>query len=272
MEEILTRLRQCRPLIHNITNYVTVNDVANIVLACGASPIMADDQEEVEEVTASCNGLNINIGTLNSRTVIAMERAGIKANQLHHPVVFDPVGVGASQFRTRTAFELLKCIDFEVIRGNLSEIKMLALQQGHIRGVDVDDEDIMTEDNLEQWIGFVKNYARKMKTVIAVTGAIDLVSDGQRCYVIYNGTADMAKVTGTGCQLSGLIAAFVAANPGQILKATATAVCAMGLAGEIAKTHMADHEGNATYRNRIIDAISQMDGKTLERGAKYEIR
>lgn len=272
MDEILTRLRQCRPLIHNITNYVTVNDVANMLLACGASAIMADDQEEVEEMTAMCDGLNINMGTLHSRTIPAMKKAGIKANQLHHPVVFDPVGVGASQLRTRTAFELLDCINFQVIKGNLSEIKVLALQRGHVRGVDASDEDVITADNLEQTISFVKNYARKMQTVIVVTGAIDLVSDGQQCYVISNGIADMAKVTGTGCQLSALIAAFIAANPDQVLKATATAVCAMGLAGEIAKTHMADHEGNATYCHRIIDAVSHMDGKTLERGAKYEIR
>ena len=111
------------PLIHNITNYVTVNDCANMVLACGASPIMADDAAEVEDITSICGGLNINIGTLNSRTITSMLLAGKKANQLGHPVVLDPVGAGASRLRTDTAFRLLKDVQFTVIRGNISEIK-----------------------------------------------------------------------------------------------------------------------------------------------------
>ena len=131
-------LRSRSPLIHNITNYVTVNDCANMVLACGASPIMADDAAEVEEITAICGGLNINIGTLNSRTVTSMLLAGKKANQLGHPVVLDPVGAGASHLRTDTAFRLLREVQFTVIRGNISEIKTLASGAGTTKGVDAD--------------------------------------------------------------------------------------------------------------------------------------
>lgn len=271
-KEILDNVKKNKPLVHNITNYVTVNDVANVILACGASPIMADDEKEVEEITTICNGLNINIGTLNSRTILSMKKAGNRANQLAHPVVLDPVGVGASQLRTNTAFDLIKHIQLSVIRGNISEIKVLAFNEGSVHGVDANVEDAVTEKNLDKCITFVKNYAKQVQAVVAVTGAIDLVSDGQKCYVIKNGTKEMSSITGTGCQLSGLITAFISANQDHILEATAAAVCTMGLAGQIAKENMLAHEGNATYRNRIIDAIYHIDGDILEKGAKYEIR
>ena len=147
--EQFANVRTKSPLIHNITNYVTVNDCANMVLACGASPIMADDAAEVEEITAICGGLNINIGTLNSRTVTSMLLAGKKANQLGHPVVLDPVGAGASRLRTDTAFRLLREVQFTVIRGNISEIKTLASGAGTTKGVDADVADKVTEENLD---------------------------------------------------------------------------------------------------------------------------
>lgn len=134
LKEMLNHVREKCPLIHNITNYVTVNDCANILLACGGSPIMADDAEEAEEITAICGGLNINIGTLNQRTIPAMHLAGKKANELGHPVVLDPVGAGASKLRTNTAKALLEDIHFTVLRGNISEIKTLALGTGGRKG------------------------------------------------------------------------------------------------------------------------------------------
>ena len=191
----LENVRNTVPLVHNITNYVTVNDVANILLACGGSPIMSDEPEDVEDITSICGGLNINIGTLNQRSIEGMFRAGAKANALGHVVLLDPV-----------------------------------------------------------------------------TGAIDLVSDGTACYVIRNGRPEMGRITGTGCQLSGMMTAFVVANPDNKLEAAAAAVCAMGLAGEIGWSRMAEGDGNSTYRNRIIDAIYNMDGATLNGGAKYELR
>lgn len=272
LKEMLDNVRLKQPLIHNITNYVTVNDVANMVLACGASPIMADDEQEVEDITSICTGLNINIGTLNSRTISSMKKAGRKANELSHPVLLDPVGVGASRLRTKTAFELIDHVSFDVIRGNISEIKVLALRQGNVHGVDANVEDAVTEDNLDKCIAFVKKFASEVHTIIAVTGAIDLVTDGKICYVIRNGRKEMSAITGTGCQLSALTTAFISANQDHKLEATVAAVCAMGLAGEIAKENMLVHEGNATYRNYIIDAIYHMNGDVLEKGAKYEIR
>lgn len=268
----IENVRNSVPLVHNITNYVTVNDVANILLACGGSPIMSDDIDDVEDITAICGGLNINIGTLNKNTIPSMFLAGKKANELNHKVLLDPVGAGASKLRTDTAIKLLQEINFTVIRGNISEIKTLALGSGSTKGVDANVADAVTEDTLDNAIAFVKEFARKSGSIIAVTGAIDLIADENRCFVVRNGRPEMSKITGTGCQLSGMMTAFIVANPDNELEAAAAAVCAMGLAGEIAWNNMQPSEGNSTYRNRIIDAIYNMDGPTLERGAKYELR
>ena len=158
--KMLENVRAKCPLIHNITNYVTVNDCANIVLACGASPIMADDKAEVAEITSVCAGLNINIGTLNSRTIESMHIAGKRANELGHPVVLDPVGAGASKLRTNTAKALLEDIHFTVLRGNISEIKTLALGTGGAKGVDADIADKVMKENLPQTVAFAKKFGR----------------------------------------------------------------------------------------------------------------
>ncbi len=272
MKIYLENVKQKSPLIHNITNYVTVNDCANIVLACGASPIMADDKNEVEEITTICGGLNINIGTLNSRTIEAMVLAGKKANELCHPVVLDPVGAGASVLRTDTAKRLLDEIRFAVIRGNISEIKTLAGTSAATQGVDANVADKVTEENLDSAIVFAKAFAKKTGAIIAITGAIDIVCDGEKAYVIRNGHPMMAAITGTGCQLSALTAAYITANPDDTLGAAAAAVCAMGLAGEIAHDRLSELDGNSSYRNYIIDAIYNMTPDGLEKGAKYEVR
>ena len=272
MKECMDNVRKNVPLVHNITNYVTVNDVANILLACGGSPIMSDEPEDVEDITSVCGGLNINIGTLHQSSIEGMLLAGKKANELGHPVLLDPVGAGASRLRTDTALRIMKEIKLTVIRGNISEIKTLAYGSGTTKGVDADVADAVTEETLNDAIAFVKNFARKTSCIIAVTGAIDLVSDGEICYVIRNGRPEMGKITGTGCQLSGMMTAYVTANQDKPLEAAASAVCIMGLAGEIGWSRMQEGDGNATYRNRIIDAVYQMTGEDLERGAKYEVR
>jgi len=268
----LENVRKNVPLVHNITNYVTVNDVANVILACGGSPIMSDEPEDAEEITTICGGLNINIGTLNKRSIEGMHRAGKKAGELHHVILLDPVGAGASALRTDTANDLMKEIHFTAIRGNISEIKTLALGSGTTKGVDADVADAVTEDNLDNAIRFVKNFASQTGSIVAITGAIDLVSDDKRCFVIRNGRPEMGKITGTGCQLSGMMTAFLVANPDALLEAAAAAVCTMGLSGEIGWSHMQKGDGNSTYRNRIIDAVFNMTGEMLDRGAKYEIR
>lgn len=272
IKECLENVRRTVPLVHNITNYVTVNDVANVILACGGSPIMADDEEDAPDITAICGGLNINIGTLNKRTIPAMYLAGKRANELGHVVLLDPVGAGASKLRTDTAVGLMKEIRFDVIRGNISEIKTLCYGSGSTKGVDADVADAVTEDTLDAAVTFVKKLSAETGSIIAVTGAIDLVADADRCYVIRNGRPEMGRITGTGCQLSGMMTAYVVANPDNKLEAAAAAVMVMGLAGEIGYSRMQEGDGNSTYRNRIIDAVYNMDGDTLANGARYEIR
>ena len=210
---IIANVRAQVPLIHCITNYVTVNDVANILLACGGSPIMADDAQEAAEMSSICNGTVINIGTLNARTVDSMITAGKKANELGHIVVLDPVGAGATTLRTETTFRLLNEIQFSVIRGNISEIKTVYQGSGTTKGVDADVSDTVTEKNLEEVITFAKQLSQKTGAIIAITGAIDIVADSTKAYVIRNGHAMMSKITGTGCMLTGMVAAYCAANP-----------------------------------------------------------
>ena len=164
--DCLDNVRKVVPLVHNITNYVTVNDVANVLLACGGSPIMSDEPEDVEDITSICGGLNINIGTLNQSSIKGMFLAGKKANELGHKVLLDPVGAGASALRTNTAVKLMEEIKFTVIRGNISEIKTLALGSGTTKGVDADVADAVTEDTLDQAVAFVKNFANVREIMV----------------------------------------------------------------------------------------------------------
>jgi hydroxyethylthiazole kinase len=166
----------------------------------------------------------------------------------------------------------MKEIKFDVIRGNISEIKTLANGSGTTKGVDADVADAVTDETLDNAVAFVKDLAGETGSIIAITGAIDLVADSSKCFVIRNGRPEMGRITGTGCQLSGMMTAFLVANPEDKLAAAAAAVCTMGLAGEIGWRRMQEGDGNSTYRNRIIDAVFNMDGRTLEQGAKYEIR
>ena len=272
LKTMLENVRAKSPLVHNITNYVTVNDVANVLLAAGGSPIMSDDADDVEDITSICGGLNINIGTLNKNTIPSMFLAGKKANALGHIVLLDPVGAGASRLRTDTANRLMQEVRFDAVRGNISEIKTLCTGSGSTKGVDADAVDAVTEANLDNGVQLVKTFAAQTGCIITVTGAIDLVSDGERCWCIRNGRAEMSRITGTGCQLSALMTAFLVANPDRKLDAAAAAVCMMGLAGEIGWANMQPGDGNSTYRSRIIDAIFNMTGDALEEGAKYELR
>jgi hydroxyethylthiazole kinase len=272
LKEILKNVHEKKPLIHNITNYVTVNDCANILLACGGSPIMSDEQEDVVDITSICGGLNINIGTLNHNSIQSMFAAGKKSNELFHPVVLDPVGAGASKLRTETANNLLKETKFTAIKGNISEIKTLALGCGTTKGVDADIADVVTDQNISEVIAFANQFARDTEAIVVITGAIDIIADGKRACVIKNGHPMMSRITGTGCMLSALLTAFIVANQDQSFEAAIAAVCAIGLCGEIANERMRDKDGNSSYRNYLIDAVFNLDGNGLEKGAKYDLR
>ncbi|NLX77175.1 MAG: hydroxyethylthiazole kinase [Clostridiaceae bacterium] len=272
-DDILANVREKTPLVHCITNYVTVNDVANSLIACGASPIMADDEKDAVDITSLCDALVINIGTLNERTIAAMLKTGKRANELSHPVVLDPVGAGASAMRTNTTFKLLEEVSFSVIRGNISEIKSIYRGSGTTKGVDADAKDAITGENLDGTISLARELSSRTGAVIAITGAVDIVSDANKTYIIHNGHEMMSKVSGTGCMLTAIIAAYCAANPGNHTAAAAAAVCVMGLSGEMAyEKAIKNDSGPSSYRTYLIDAISKTDADILKGGMKIEIR
>lgn len=270
-KNILENIQNKSPLIHNITNYVTVNDCANMLLACGGSPIMADDPLEVKEITSICDGLVINVGTLNSHTIESMIIAGKKANELNHPIILDPVGIGASKLRTETVKRLLKEIRFTVIRGNVSEIKSISMESGKTKGVDALDTDKITEENINGTIRFVKKLSEETGAIIVMTGAIDIVSDKQKAFVIRNGHPIMSKITGTGCMLTSILGAYCSANQNNLLDAAATAVCSMGICGEMAYERMVKMDGGtSSFKMYLIDFMSNLTATILERKAKME--
>lgn len=200
---LLTLVREQKPLVHCITNYVTANDCANAILAIGASPIMADDLREVADIVKISNALVLNIGTLNSNTVESMIAAGKKANALGIPVIFDPVGAGASAYRNETTQRLLHSVRMTVIRGNLSEVSFIAGLDVSTKGVDTAEEDSSKDP-----VAIANKVAKEFNCIAAITGAIDTVSDGSRVTRIENGTAELSRVTGTGCMTTALVAAF----------------------------------------------------------------
>lgn len=267
----LEAVRSKGPCIHSITNVVTVNDCANVLLACGAYPNMAEAEAEMEAMQTVAAGLYLNIGTLSDSQVAAMLRAGAAANRLGHPVVLDPVGAGASPYRNEACAKLLTELDVAVIRGNVSEIKGLCGIGNSSRGVDANPLDAITEENLAEAVAMAGGLARRHRCVVGISGALDVVTDGIQAYVVRNGHELMPKITGSGCMLSALTAAFVAASPAEPLAATLAAFCAMGIAGERAfAEYRPSRTGNAGGRTKLIDELFFMDGVTLDQEARYE--
>lgn len=268
--QILDRVRTTTPLVHNITNYVTVNDCANALLAIGASPIMSDEPEDVEDITSICGALNINIGTLHQASIKAMLRAGKRSAELGHPIVLDPVGAGASGLRTKTAGELLDTLSISLIKGNMSEAKALAVGASSTRGVDVCPDDLVSEDNLIESVEFACELAKRSNALVSITGPIDIIADADQAYAIRNGSPLQERMTGAGCMLSGMCAAFLVAQPENPFEAVLTAVVVMGVAGQIAEERMTERDGNGSYRTYLLDALYTMDADTLMNRACVE--
>lgn len=260
MGDSLDQIRAKKPLIHHITNYVTVNDCANMTLAVGASPVMADDIDEVREMVAFAGALVLNIGTLNARTLASMLAAGQTAKKRGIPVVFDPVGAGATQLRLTAAKQIIDCVRPTVIRGNLSEIKILAGLAAEIKGVDsVADE----TDSL----AVAQKMANALDCVVAITGREDVVVQNERICRIQNGHARLAQVTGTGCMATSLIGSFCAAADDPFCAAVA-GITVMGLAGEIAVASLREGEGIGTFRMRLFDAVEAMTPEIIRKKGK----
>lgn len=267
----LENVRNTTPLVHCITNYVTVNDCANALLACGGSPIMSDDPLDVVDITSICGGLVLNIGTLNANTIEGMRVAGKRATELGRPIILDPVGAGASKLRTQTSSDLLDTLGVVAVRGNMSEIKALSGASSKTRGVDVDPSDSVTEANLQESADYAMQLAAKIDGVVAITGAIDIIANAERAFAVRNGSPLMGRITGAGCMLSCLCGAFAVANPKDTLEAITSAVAYHGLAGQVAEARMVQGDGTGTFRAYLIDALSNITPAELQAGAKIEM-
>lgn len=260
---VLKNLREGSPLVHHITNYVTVNDCANVTLAIGASPVMADDINEVYDMVSIASSLVINIGTLNSRTIESMLIACKRANELNIPIVLDPVGAGATPYRTGFAKKLLKEVKFSVIRGNLSEIKTLYGINSKTKGVDSVEEISDKTSDFKITKDIVKSFSKEIGSVVAVTGAIDVISDGNKVYTIKNGNKAMSKITGTGCMCTSLIGSYLGATKNNLIGAI-LGILTMGIAGDIAFKNLKDLEGSGSLKVKIIDAIYNMNEEMIK--------
>lgn len=255
--KLATKVREEAPLVHNITNYVTVNDCANCILAVGGSPIMADDIEEAKDITAVSKALVLNIGTLNKRTIDSMLSSGKTANQLGIPVIFDPVGAGASAFRNETAKKILEQVKLSIIRGNLSEIAFIAGLETNTKGVDVSKE-----DEKKDKIQIARKAAREFHCTVAITGKEDVISNGKRTALIRNGHPIMAKVTGTGCMTTAITGAYCGVHTDAFVAAV-TGIAAMGIAGELSYEKNQD-KGTGSIHIGIIDELSKLNSETIK--------
>lgn len=258
---LINEVRKNIPLVHNITNYVTVNDCANAVLAIGASPIMADDILEAAEITSISKALVLNIGTLNQRTVESMVAAGKKANEIGIPVVFDPVGAGASTFRNDTVKKILENVKISIIRANLSEMSYIAGLNVSTKGVDSSDADARNDA-----VQVAKSVAVKYNCAAGITGAVDVISDGERVAKLSNGNKLLSKVTGTGCMTSAIVGAFAGAvgmcKDYDYYHAAVAGIASMGIAGELAMKE--SDKGTGSYHIAVIDGLSKIDEKIMK--------
>jgi len=253
--QTLRELRERRPLVHQITNYVVMNETANATLALGALPVMAHAPQEVEELAAVAGALVLNIGTLSEHWVEAMLLAGRAAKG---PIVLDPVGAGATSYRTKTATHLLEELDVAVLRGNAAEVATLAGRDAEIRGV----ESIGADDPPEE---VAREAGRSLGLVAAVTGPTDYVSDGERVIRVSNGDELLGAVSGTGCMSTAITGSFLAAKPDNPLEAAAEALAAFGVAGEDAAR---DANGPGTFHAALYDALYNLDPATLDERAQ----
>jgi hydroxyethylthiazole kinase len=266
--ELLNNVKEKSPLVHQITNYVTVNDCANITLALGGSPVMAEDINEVREMVSISSSLVINIGTLNSITVQSMIVAGKMANKLNIPVILDPVGAGATSYRTDTAKRIIGEVKLSVIRGNLSEIKTLYGIETKTKGVDACQSVSVNGNELMQEKEIAKALANKLNIVVAITGAVDIITDGKTLYTASNGHKMMCKVTGTGCMCTSLIGSYLGAGDNNLLAALA-GIVSMGISGEIAYEGLDKSKGGTgSLKVKIIDAIYNLSEDDIMKRSK----
>jgi hydroxyethylthiazole kinase len=257
LSDLFSLVRERRPLVHHITNYVTVNDCATITLCAGGAPVMADAAEEAEEMAAVAGALVLNIGTLNRVQVESMELAGGMANDRKIPVILDPVGAGATQYRTKTAQRLMDSLDIAILKGNAGEIGMLAGADGKVRGVDSHG---LSGNPVE----IARDFARATGMTVVISGAVDIVTDGKRTLLVENGHPMMGSVSGTGCMAASVTGVFAAESKDMVL-ASAAALAAFGIAGERAAS---GSRGPASFRTALFDEMAALTPADLAAGAR----
>jgi len=257
--ELLVKLRQARPLVHHITNFVVMNDTANVTLHIGALPVMAHAREEVAEMVALAGALVLNPGTLTPGWIESMLLAGRRANELGVPVVLDPVGAGATTLRTESSLRLLDELDIAILRGNLGEVSVLAGLGGEVKGV----ESISAGAEAGE---VARAMARQRGLTVAITGERDIISDGQHMVGVDNGHAWLTRITGSGCSATTMVAAFAAVESDPVLAATAGLVC-YGLAAEMAAEVA---RGPASFKVALFDALYNLTPAQVRSGAKVQ--
>lgn len=255
----LKKVREANPLVHNITNIVVANFTANGLLALGASPFMADSCEEMEDVAALAGAVVLNIGTLNDRTIEAMRLAGQAANKLGVPLVLDPVGAGATPYRTEVTHRLIAELKLTALRGNVAEIAHVIGEQWSIKGVDAGDGD---GDRL----GLAVRTANKLGCIVIITGAEDVVSDGKTAYLIRGGDPILTRVTGTGCLLSAVVGAFLAVAENHPLEAAAEALAVYAAAAELAAESAGDR-GPGSFQVEFLNMLARITPEECSRRA-----
>tara|TARA_B100000795_G_C22805669_1_gene444727 strand:- start:6692 stop:7483 length:792 start_codon:yes stop_codon:yes gene_type:complete len=257
MEKVLNNIRIKSPLVHNITNYVVMNSTANALLAIGASPVMAHAKEETEDIVTISSSLVINMGTLSEKWVDSMLLAVKKAKETNTPFVFDPVGVGASQYRTQMALKIIETATPNVIRGNASEIMVLAQQATSSKGV---DSTMQAEDAVSGAI----ELSKKLNNTVVVSGAVDYIITGDKVSTISNGSILMPKVTGMGCTATSIIGACIAIESDVHLACTA-AMAIMGIAGDMAAELS---KGPGSFQANFLDSLYLLTGDIIEHRIK----
>lgn len=262
--QIKNSIRLTKPLIHCITNPISINDCANVVLAVGGKPIMAEHPLEVAEITSVSKSLGVNLGNITDVRMESMIISGRTALEKKIPQVIDLVGVACSALRLEYAKKFISECHPNVIKGNMSEIKAICGMNSNSKGIDVGKDDIITEDNFNDTITILKNFSKKIGAVIAVTGVIDIITDGVYTYFIENGCEMLSMITGTGCMVNSLIATYI--STGEILEGTVLAVALMGICGELSQ----NAKGTGSFRTELIDNIFNISDEVIIKKIKYK--
>lgn len=270
VENIINSIRSNAPLIHCITNPISINDCANAVLAVGAKPIMAEHPKEVAKITSMASVLAINLGNITDARINSIMISGKTSLENNIPSVIDAVGVTCSDIRLELAKEYINVCRPAVIKGNISEIKVLNGLSSDAAGIDVSDKDTFSSDNevkMKYTGELVKELAKKTNSVVVATGVVDTISDGCEVYYIQNGCEMMSSITGTGCMLNVLIASYISAGKYTDTKILDNAICAtalLGIAGERARDYtLKNNAGLGTFHVRLLDEISLINANTL---------